>query len=213
MPTPKNRLSQYLTTKRLSINKFSEICGINKSVVSRISETTARATLRKIEESTDLNIDWLLTGDGEMLRAETKERTDDNKQYVPLIPASAFAGGVEGFAPDSIILDKCEMVVTPIPGAQYAITITGDSMEPRFPNGARAYIKRINEVAFMPWGHVVILDTENGAFIKEIYPDTDDDGFVWAKSINPKYPPLHIPKSSIYRVFRVLATAQIYTTM
>ena len=164
----------------------------------------------------ELNTEWLMTGEGEMLAAgkiESAATESGVKNEVPLIPASAFAGGVEGFAPDSVVLDNCEMVVTPIPGTQYAIPITGDSMEPKYPNGSIAYIKRIDELSFMPWGHTVILDTINGAFIKEIYPDEKNETYVWAKSINPKYPPLHIPKKAIFRIFRVLGTSQIFTTM
>ena len=132
---------------------------------------------------------------------------------IPLIPASAFAGMVHGLAPESISLRQCELVTSPVAGAEMAIPITGDSMEPDYPDGSLAYIKRINDSAFIPWGHTVILDTENGAFIKRIYPDEADTEYIWAKSINPNYPPIHMPKSSIYRIFRVLGTSRIFTTM
>ena len=86
-------------------------------------------------------------------------------------------------------------------------------MEPQYHDGTIAYIKTIKSSAFIPWGHTVILDTENGAFIKKIYPDTENSEYVWARSINPAYPPMHIPVSSIYRIFRVLGTSRIFTTM
>lgn len=132
---------------------------------------------------------------------------------VPLIPSSAFAGGVSGFSPDGITLSQCERVPTPVPGAQFAITITGRSMEPDYHDGSLAYLRAINPDTFIPWGHTVVLDTENGAFIKKIYPDPEDTAYIWARSINPDYPPLHIPVNSIYRIFRVLATSRIFTTM
>lgn len=159
---------------------------------------------------------FLRTGEGEMLKSQAKpaktlSKTEGNR--IPLIPASAFAGGVSGFAPETLDPRNCEMVVSPVAGAEFAIPITGDSMEPEYPDGSLAYIKRINEMAFIPWGHTVILDTENGAFIKRIYPDTENEKYVWAKSINPAYPPMHVPKSSIFRIFRVLGTSRIFTTM
>lgn len=159
---------------------------------------------------------FLLSGEGPMLVNEVEGDSHDMTQpdnRVPLIPASAFAGSVRGFAPDSALLKNCEKIVSPVMGAEYAIPITGDSMEPDYPDGAIAYIRSINDEAFIPWGHTVILDTENGAFIKKIYPDEQDQKYVWAKSINPAYPPLHIPKFSIFRMFRVLGTSRIFTTM
>lgn len=167
------------------------------------------------------NARWMIYGEGSMLKtapdevAEDEDEADDARSgnMVPLLPASAFAGSVVGFMPDAVSLKQCEMITTPVPGAEMAIPITGDSMEPNYPNGSIAYIRQINEASFIPWGHTVVLDTKNGAFIKRIYPDNEEPEYVWAKSINPDYPPMHIPKESIYRIFRVLATSRIYTTM
>lgn len=187
------------------------------------------STFDKINLACDLNIDWLLNGEGEMLKQVPRNEIEDlaedeiekirhdvssgKANLIPLIPASAFAGDIKGFAPESICREQCELIVSPVNGAEMAITITGDSMEPDYPDGSIAYLKRINEFAFIPWGHTVILDTENGAFIKRIYPDEIDNEYIWAKSINPDYPPMHIPKISIFRIFRVLGTSRIYTTM
>lgn len=165
----------------------------------------------------EISYRYITTGEGEMLKNQAKpakttlSKTEGDR--IPLIPTSAFAGGVSGFAPETLDSRNCEMVVSPVAGAEFAIPITGDSMEPEYPDGSLAYIKRINETAFIPWGHTVILDTENGAFIKRIYPDTENEKYVWAKSINPAYPPMHVPKSSIFRIFRVLGTSRIFTTM
>lgn len=157
---------------------------------------------------------WLLTGEGEMLKDDVSTEIHIQMgERVPLIPASAFAGGVKGFAAEAHMLERCEKVNSPVAGAEMAIPITGDSMEPDYPDGSLAYIRKINEAAFIPWGHTVILDTENGAFIKKIYPDNDNEVYVWAKSINPNYPPMHIPKTSIHNIFRVLGIARIFTTM
>lgn len=216
----KHRLQEYLNVKGLSVREFERMCGISNGLAMRISKSTHPKTIYKITHSCDLNTEWLLTGEGDMLKEGVSVGGDDtdsddprDENMVPLLPASAFAGSIEGFAPDSISLKQCEMITTPTPGAEIAIPITGDSMEPDYPDGSIAYIRRINETAFIPWGHTVVLDTENGAFIKRIYPDNEDTEYVWAKSINPDYPPMHIPKESIFRIFRVLATSRIFTTM
>lgn len=214
------RLNEYLCEKSLTFRDFERMCNLSNGTAARLRETTRKSTFDRIAISCDLNIDWLLTGEGEML-VEGKDTggsfgSSDGTgliNKVPLIPASAFAGGISGFAPDSIMLKDCEMIMPPVDGAQCAITITGDSMEPDFHNGSIAFLRPINESAFIPWGHVMVIDTENGAFIKTIYPDIDDEAYIWAKSINPKYPPIHIPKASIFRIFRVLGISRIFTTM
>lgn len=208
------RLKKYLKAKSLTYKDFESICGLSNGTAARLRPTTRESTFDRIANSCDLNIKWLLSGEGSMIDSNKAIGSQtENERYVPLIPASAFAGNVKGFAPDSISLERCDKIISPLPGVEMAIPITGDSMEPDYPDGAIAYIKRINEKAFIPWGHTVMLDTENGAFIKRIYPDNEDQEYIWAKSINPNYPPIHIPVDSIYRIFRVLGTSKFFTTM
>lgn len=203
----------------LSQSELASRIGVRQPNLSAIlsgDRACGDGVINKILLSFDINKSWLLTGEGEMLASNGAKEVQGSQTLqdeIPLIPASAFAGSVKGFAPDSITLQKCEWVKPPMQGAQYAIPITGDSMEPVFANGSIAYIRQINEAAFLPWGNAVILDTENGAFLKVIYPDEQDKEYIWAKSYNPNYPPLHIPTASVFRIFRVLGTSKIFTTM
>lgn len=217
MTNVKDRLIAFLEEKGVNKSEFGRRIGVSSAFITSMRKSIQPDKVKAIREQfPDLNIDWLLTGEGEMLADSDTERelaTSQLQDEIPLIPASAFAGSVKGFAPDSITLQKCEWVKPPMQGAQYAIPITGDSMEPVFANGSIAYIRQINEAAFLPWGNAVILDTENGAFLKVIYPDEQDKEYIWAKSYNPNYPPLHIPTASIFRIFRVLGTSKIFTTM
>lgn len=217
--TVASQLSAYFDKRGVTQVAIAEQLNVSKAYINSLF-TGRRPFGKKQAELWEAHFgiskSWLLTGEGKMLiednsSEENLEKNDGN--VIPLIPASAFAGGINGFAPDAITLSNCERIVSPVNGAQFAIPITGDSMEPDFHNGSIAYIKQINDAAFLPWGHVVILDTENGAFIKSIYPDNDDEEYIWAKSINPAYPTLHIPKTSIFRIFRVLGTSRIFTTM
>lgn len=203
----------------LSQSELASRIGVRQPNLSAIlsgDRACGDGVINKILLSFDINKSWLLTGEGEMLASNGAKEVQGSQALqdeIPLIPASAFAGSVKGFAPDSITLQKCEWVKPPMQGAQYAIPITGDSMEPVFADGSIAYIRQINDAAFLPWGNAVILDTENGAFLKAIYPDEQDEEYIWAKSYNPNYPPLHIPTASIFRIFRVLGTSKIFTTM
>lgn len=203
-----------------NLSEFSRFVGfktpqaVRELIAGNTKKLSQSATSLLEKAFPNLNIDWLLTGEGEMLKDDVSTEIHIQMgERVPLIPASAFAGGVKGFAAEAHMLERCEKVNSPVAGAEMAIPITGDSMEPDYPDGSLAYIRKINEAAFIPWGHTVILDTENGAFIKKIYPDNDNEVYVWAKSINPNYPPMHIPKTSIHNIFRVLGIARIFTTM
>lgn len=119
-----------------------------------------------------------------------------------VIPTGARAGTIADFC-DSVNKHDCEMVVSPIKGADYAIQVTGDSMEPDYPSGSMILIKRINEKAFIEWGKVYVLDTENGAVIKKV-KRTDEPGVIECVSINEDYQSFTMDMKFIHQWFRVL---------
>lgn len=218
----KNRLLEYLDFKHLSIREFERTCGLSNGLATRISATTNPSTLRKIESSCDLNVDWLLTGEGDMLKANAPvmnqtqseaEATSTEGYWVPLVPTFALANSLSEYIGQGVRLADCKNILSPVPGADFAITISGDSMEPKFHDGMVVFLKKINDAAFIPWGNTLVLDTENGAFIKDVFPVQDDDSLIEARSLNPLYPPLTIPKSSIFGMYRVLNATKFFTTM
>ena len=85
--------------------------------------------------------------------------------------------------------------------------VTGDSMSPEYPSGSVIICKKINEKAFIEWGKVFVLDTDNGAVIKSVRK-TENDNEVECVSLNPAYQPFRIGTEYIngwYRVLMVLS--------
>lgn len=151
---------------------------------------------------------WLVTGAGKMIKSENDENEaekDPSTFYlVPLLPISAQAGRLNDFAVAVKDCD-CEMIVSPVKGADFAMTVSGDSMFPEYPSGAKILIKKINERAFIDWGKTYVLDTCNGSVIKRIFPsDTKDPNRVKCVSINPEYPPFEVNLDDVHGVYRVL---------
>lgn len=137
-----------------------------------------------------------------------KESCDTNEEQalVMVIPTGARAGTLADFS-ESVRDYDCEKIVSPIRGADFAIQVTGDSMAPEYPSGCHIIIKKINEEAFVEWGKVYVLDTENGAVIKRIRR-TDDPEVVECVSVNPAYQSFLVNTKHIrgwYRVLMVLA--------
>lgn len=122
---------------------------------------------------------------------------------VPLLPISAQAGTLNEFIV-TVKNNECERVISPIMGADYAITVAGDSMSPDYPCGSQVIIKKIDESVFIHWGHVFVLDTKNGVVMKKVCPVDGDDKSIICESINPKYPPFKVRINDIYGFYRVL---------
>lgn len=138
---------------------------------------------------------------------------DDNdyneSDYVPLLPIEAMAGSLQGLS-EGVELRNCRKIKSPVAGADWAIQISGDSMEPDFKNGSILFIKKITS-RMIPWGHPLVIDTYDGVVFKKIFPD--DEEYIEARSINPDYPPFHIEKSIVLGLYRVLGGTFINSTI
>lgn len=210
--TVKGRLLQFLRSKRISQMEFTKALGVSPTYIGAMRKGIPAPKMKRISELyPELNRDWLLYGEGEMLNpvpTEAPRRLQAEYETI-LLPVEAYAGNLEVWS-EGVRMADCRRIVSPVAGADYAIPINGDSMEPRFHNGSTLLIKRINDRAFIPWGHTMVLDTENGVYVKNVLPDRDDDQNVVAESINPAYPPFKIPKSSIYGIYRVMGTVELF---
>lgn len=198
----KERLITYLKHIKIGQNKFESLAGISNGYISNLKNAPGADILTKIlNAAPDLNRNWLLTGEGSMLiNAEEIQAISEHQTY--LLPVSARGGTLVDFAA-SVNRYECEKVVSPIKGIDFAMTVTGDSMAPEYPNGSRIFIKKINERAFIDWGRVYVLDTCNGAVIKQIMPGSSNE-CVRCVSLNKEYPDFEVQFNDMYGMYRVL---------
>jgi phage repressor protein C with HTH and peptisase S24 domain len=176
---------------------FADIVGVNRSVLSAAKNGDEKyltdTLMAKVKSAHELR-----------LAPPTEEEI--SQEMVLVIPTGARAGTLADFA-NSTQAYECEQLVTPIKGADFAIQVTGDSMSPEYPSGSVILIKKINEKAFIEWGKTYVLDTENGAVIKNIRR-TDNPEVIECVSLNPAYQPFTMETRYIngwYRVLMVLS--------
>lgn len=207
--TIKARLTAYLRYKGINKSEFGRIIGVSNAYISSIRKSIQPDKAEKIASSfPDLNIAWLMTGEGEMVKSNTGQDFDDKLQeevhgtVVPLLPILAHGGKLTDFE-CSISRYECEKIVSPIDGVDLAITISGDSMAPEYPSGSSVLIKKVNEKAFIEWGKVYVLDTCNGTIIKQLMPH-DNPSYVKCVSLNSAYPPFDLSLSYVHAIYRVL---------
>lgn len=176
---------------------FADILGVNRSVLSSAKNGDEKyltdTLMAKVKATYELHF-------------APPTEAEIEQEMVLVIPTGARAGTLAEFA-DSIAQYDCERMVTPVKGADYAIQVTGDSMSPEYPSGSVIICKKINEKAFIEWGKVFVLDTDNGAVIKSVRK-TENDNEVECVSLNPAYQPFRIETQYIngwYRVLMVLS--------
>ena len=130
----------------------------------------------------------------------TQEKT------LPLLPISAIAG-FNGIDELGVTFDQCEqldMAYLVKAGAEFVIRISGNSMQPNYNNGDLIACRRVKDMAFFQWGKVYLLDSEQGAMLKRVFPSNDEE-MIECRSDNPDYPPFLLSKEGIRSLSMVVA--------
>lgn len=212
--TTKDRLKEFLSIKNIGRNKFEQQVGISTGYLS----TRAIAISSEVIEKTanafpDLNLEWLITGNGNMFKTDISSSAQELAQAHPTvntkprIPYTAAAGSITN-AMDGVTDAQCEQipVIGTLPSYDFTIIVKGNSMEPKIEGGDEVACKRVDGTSFIQWGKVHVLDTAQGILIKRIYEDGDK---IKCVSYNPEYPPFSIDKSDIYSISLVVGLLRI----
>ncbi len=212
-----------MVDKTLILKELKELKGFSKDIEFAkylgISSANISAWFKRntfdyniiVDKFPEVNKNWLLTGEGEMLKNAAISNADDQYlgSYVPLLPISAQGGSLNDFVV-AVSMSDCEKIISPIKDVDFAITVAGESMAPDYPSGSQILIKRINTKAFIEWGKVYVLDTCNGTIVKEIRKG-DDESYIVCHSINPnpKFEPFNVAMGDIYGMYRVMLSMSI----
>ena len=236
MGTIKERLEKIAAFDSLSIRRFEEKCGLKRGNISNMSNESSIGSdkLSKIIDTySSIDIEWLLTGKGDMLKNETTlpaqnatcavssvgkeireistsqlKKADNSTKGIPLIPLHAMAGALRGEI--SVLEYECEQYVVPaFKGADFLIPVKGNSMFPTYQSGDIVACQRTPmSSVFFQWNKPYVLDTAQGAIIKRIRPGVDDE-HVQIVSDNTDYLPFYLHKSEIYAVALVIGIIRL----
>lgn len=212
--TTKDRLKEFLSSQKIGRNKFEEQINISTGYMSSKAITITSDVIEKtVSAYPDLNLDWLITGKGSMLKSEISNMLAESpmeygkKQTRPRIPYTAAAGSLTS-AVEGITANQCEQIprINAFPDYDFTIIIKGSSMEPKYEGGDEVACKRIDNTSFIQWGKVHVLDTAQGIIIKRIYEDGEK---IRCTSYNPEYPDFSIQKEEIFSMSLVVGLIRL----
>lgn len=204
----KERFKKFIAYKRLSQRRFQASIGVSSSYINGITDGIGAEVLRKVSiEYPELNTDWLLTGNGEML--------DPQQSFIE--PAINYTKGVPYYNVDfigSFDIVMNDQTVNPeylIDFQQYNeatcwCNVTGHSMEPEITHGDMIALKKIEDTSFIPFGEVYAIITTNGMrTIKRIGPASQPENYsLIPTNKSPEYGIQELPKRMIRHIYHVL---------
>ena len=212
--TVKDKIFAFLAKKGISKTDFYAETGIEPSNFKGKNKESLPGSAMLVKILTkypELSADWLLTGNGEMIKGDKREvahQAENPKEGIPLIPFSAMAGALTG--EQSVLEYECERYVVPaFHNADFLMPVKGNSMTPTYISGDIVACQRVPMTdLFFQWNKPYVLDTAQGAIIKRIKPGSDKD-HVLIVSDNKEYDPFELPYKDIYAVALVIGLIRL----
>lgn len=209
----KERIKQFADSKGIPIYKFESTAGLSNGYVNGIRKGIGSEKLSDILRAfPELNRNWLLFGEGEMLRTDTPAGVSISEDApppqlipappgkgLPLIPLPAMAGFLKGAA--DIDPNEIEWYFVPaFRDCQFLIRVKGESMSPRYLSGDIVACREVQDTGtFFQWGKTYVLDTDQGVVIKRVRP-SEKESHILCVSDNPEYDPFDVPIAGIYHL-------------
>ena len=213
-----SRLAEFMTRRGINDNQMTVSAGLSVGLLGKAKSGGKGMSSNNIEKILcaypDLSAEWLMTGEGPMLKSEkTTDRIDLSNENItvetrPRIPLDA-AAGVLSEITQSFIETDCERypVISRFPKYDFTIMVKGNSMEPEFHSGDEIACRFIETPSFIQWGRPYVLDTNQGVVLKRIY---NRPNAILCKSDNHSYDDFEIPKEDIIRIALVVGSVRLF---
>lgn len=177
--------------------------------------------LEKFANQYAFNIEWLLTGEGEMLKSDNSSNTKpkvstkdivsynqgEGKPYYDIDFINGFSGAIDLTTENP----EYNIIYPPADNCDFWVNATGYSMQGHINHGDTVALKKVDSEWF-PLGEIyAIVTTNNHRMIKRI-SKSDNPKCYKLISSNPdkeKYPDQDIPKEFILHLFKVVCSIKI----
>lgn len=192
---------------------FAQRIGISASLVTEVAKGRSNVGMQAVQNLVEIfgfSANWILMGEGGPWASEhpSGPQAVPDGSGIPLIPIDAMAGFCRG---ESTVFEyECERYHVPLfCGADFLISVRGDSMVPHFRSGDVVACKflPLGDV-FFQWGKVYVVDTDQGALIKRVAQGSSGDT-VTLVSENTAYAPFEVSRGSIRHLALVLGTIRL----
>lgn len=229
--TVKQRLIHFIKHKSLTQKRFEEMLGLSNGYVNNIRKSISNnVLLRLCAQFPEINRDWLLYGEGEMLKASIKkpmgnvELLGEVREIIEeeTVPVKFFElNPTAGFSMQYFLSEEVSTInIIPSHGERLgddycAFKVKGESMAPQIQSNALILCQEIPPTRWYSIGEAVVVivyekEGESYGVLKRIKDNRlNDHNYLLLSSDNPEYP--HTEKVAlaeircIFRAVRVLS--------
>lgn len=238
--TVKERIKTFCKAENITVSAFEESIGVSNGYVNAISKSIGIDRLNIIvEKYSNLNIEWVLTGKGEMLKTKcsSNDTTPSVSHYgrneyttnspalqkkatliaqstnIPNkgIPLIPIEAMAGALTCEQTVLEyECERYVVPVfKGADFLIPVKGSSMYPKYSSGDIVACQRVAMSDLFFQWNKVYVIDTTQGALIKRIKPGSDENHVLIVSDNEKYDPFELPISAIHAVALVIGVIRL----
>ena len=214
MDNAKNRILYFLGEEKIPVRQFESAAGLSNGYMRQLRNTPSNDKLSAISAAyPQLNMDWVLTGNGEMLVEDMPQHGACRTGEVPFYDVET-TGGATGLVASS--MESPELIGYLSVGGLFgncqeaAIRHVGASMA-EYPDGCILILQQIHDFRSLVPGRNYVFETNESRFTKRYSPAKELDKLILYSTNsecypdgNLVYPPFTVEKADIRRIFTIL---------
>lgn len=210
------RLQQFIDIKGISKYRFYHDTGLSNGSLDKGENIGTDKCEKIIYAYPEINLDWLITGQGPMLKEEALSSRISDRPKVQLLHQPPYTEKVED---QEVILydvnaaanlktlfdNKSQNIlgrikIPDMPRCDGAVYVNGDSMYPLLKSGDIIAYKEVHNFEYVIFGEMYLvsfgLDGDEYLTVKYVNK-SDKENYIMLVSYNPHHHPMEIPISSI----------------
>ena len=237
LPNIKDRVLYLAENKEISKQDFFRKTGLkysNFTGKSKESDLASKSVAEILLKYPDVSPEWLLTGNGEMLKSEGATEViktprveiiepikvegrslmpkvvvvdDDDNDRIPLVSVKAQAGYLEGYDDSNYIEELPTYSLPEMRNGTYRMfQVSGFSMYPTLQDGSYVIGKFVEDWEWLGDNRVCVVVTErDGVIVKRVTNRAREKGFLYCKSDNRDYKHIKVMLEDIKEIWECQA--------
>lgn len=208
--TVKDRIRQFIKYKGLRMKDFESACDLSSGYVTSMRKGFGDEKLSNVLTAyPDLNRDWLLYGEGKMIRDSLEDppqvvHVNQNMNGILVYDIDATCGkqSRDMDFTDDIVIGSIDL--PNISRDCKIIRANGDSMIPTICDGNWIAIREVYDFDDVFYGQIYVVVTSEYRMIKYVRKyEQDEDHYFLLRSANPNYDDITMRKDKIRKLFIV----------
>lgn len=202
------RILQVIDYKGISKSRFYRETGLSNGFLDKVKDVGVSKIEYILKTYPEINSDWLLTGNGDMLKSKSSELVSMNPDVGRPFYDVDFTLGFEGV--DNNVALHPEFNINFPPANREGVNWfrgKGNSMIGEINSGDYIALEEVGDFSWFPLGRIYGVVTKNGfRTIKRVVKSDNKDEYLLVSS-NPdktNYPDQVLPKNMIHKLYKVV---------